>query len=98
MEGNRYLARIGIKAAIDDDAHRRDLFNRIDRDYPRSRYDVDVSATRVVFEALADAGSMMHAVKIYLYNHPSEHIQEITYLAGLYLRDRYLEAHPDIAD
>jgi hypothetical protein len=94
--GDEYLASIGMKDAID--RYSRDLLSKIERNHPRSKYDVEVSAINTMFEALTDTTPMMHAAKVYLYNHPYDRIQEVAYLAGLYLRDRYLEAHPEIAE
>jgi hypothetical protein len=98
QEGDEYLTRVGVTAAVHDETHRRNLFGRIDRDRPRSRYDVEISAVNAMFDALTDPTPTMHAAKVYLYNHPYDRIQDVAYLAGLYLRDRYLEAHPEIAE
>jgi hypothetical protein len=97
-EGCEYIARIGIKGLIDDDEHSRALFSSIEGDKPRTRYDVELSAVTAIFAALIESTYVMQAVKVYLYNHPSEDMRSIAYLAGLYLRDRYLSTHPEIAE
>jgi hypothetical protein len=96
--GTKYLSHIGIKEVIEREANRLELFGRIDQEDPGSKYDVEVLTTQIMFEALTSSTPMMHAVKVYLYNHPAENISNVAYLAGLYLRDRYLEAHPEIAE
>jgi len=98
LEGEEYLSRIGVKSSLDDAACRADLFSRIEKQKPCSRYDVEVVAVNAMFDALTNPSSLMHAAKVYLYNHPYDRIQEVAYLAGLYLRDRYLEAHQEIAE
>jgi hypothetical protein len=97
-EGDEYLEVTGVKSVIDDKAVRADLFDSIKHHDPQSRYDVEVLAINAMFNALTDTTPMMHAAKVYLYNHPYDRIQEVAYLSGLYLRDRYLEAHPEIAE
>lgn len=96
-EGYEYLGRVGVKDAIDHETYGSDLLGRIDRNQPGSKYDVEISAIQTMFAALTDTSPEMRAVKIYLYNHPDEGLPAIAYLAGLYLRDRYLAAHPEIA-
>jgi hypothetical protein len=97
-EGDAYLERIGVKEVIDRGPSAPVLFSRIEREEPKSKYDVEILAVNAMFDALTDARSLMHTAKVYLYNHPSDRIHEVAYLAGLYLRDRYLEAHPEIAE
>jgi hypothetical protein len=97
-EGDEYLELIGVKSILGDKTAEADLFSRIQQHKPCSRYDVEVLAINTMFDALTNPTRIMHAAKVYLYNHPYDRIQEVAYLAGLYLRDRYLEAHPEIAE
>ena len=94
-EGDEYLKLIGVKSILDDKTAKADLFSRIRQHKPCSRNDVEVLAVNTMFDALTNPTRIMHAAKVYLYKHPYDRIQEV---AGLYLRDRDLEAHPEIVE
>jgi len=46
------VRRVDITAVLDDEIQRLEFFGEIDRAIPRSKYDVEVLATQIMFEAL----------------------------------------------
>lgn len=96
--GTDHISRVGIKAVIDDETNRRVLFSDMAADRPRTKYDVEMMAVNVILEAVVQNAPMMRPAKAYLYSHPSEDLLSVAYMAGLYLRDQYLSAHPEIAE
>lgn len=70
------------------------LLNAILIENPKTKFDVEKAAIRIAVSFL-DA-DFMTPVKTYLYNHPQLNSETFAALAGIYLRDRYLEKHPEI--
>ncbi len=91
-EGLKYLEKVGFARIFKDRSDR--FFRAIDMDKPKVKYDVEYSAIKTVF-ALLDR-DYFKPVKIYFYNNPSEDIKSFAKLAGVYVRDRYLEKHTEI--
>ena len=70
------------------------FFKAIDLDEPKVKYDVEYCAIKCVF-ALMDE-DCFRPVKVYFYNHPKEDIRAFAKMAGVYVRDKYLERHTEI--
>lgn len=71
-----------------------DFFGCIDDEKPKFKYDVETAAIQSVF-ALSDQ-EYMNFLKIYFYNNPKRNLQNTAPTLGVYIRDKYLEAHPEI--
>ncbi len=55
---------------------------------------MEYSAIKTVFALLGK--DYFRPVKIYFYNNPKEDTRSFGKLAGIYVRDRYLERHAEI--
>ena len=91
-EGMKYLEEVGFIQVFKD--HPEEFLRVIDMDKPKVKYDVEQSAIKTVF-ALLDK-DYFKPVKVYFYNNPNENIRSFAKLAGVYVRDRYLEKHTEI--
>jgi len=92
-EGEEYLAKTGF---IDIFIENKLLFfNFIREEEPATKYDVENLALQSVL-FLIDA-EFMQPIKVYLYNHPKDNIQSFAKVAGVYVRDQYLEENVEIA-
>lgn len=91
-EGLKYLEKVGFTRVFSERS--REFFRLIDLDKPKLKYDVENSAIKAVF-ALLDR-DCFRPVKVYFYNNPTEDIRAFARLAGIYVRDRYLERHKEI--
>lgn len=93
-KGKEWLEEIGFVKIFTDNSL--DFFNLIDAEKPKTKYDVEVSAF-TSFITLSDK-EYFKSIKEYLYQHPKENLQTIGKGAGIYIRDMYLEKHPEIKE
>lgn len=91
-EGQTKLDAIGFTAVYE--ANKGRFLAAIGDDAPRTKYDVEVSAQKCVLLLLTEP--MFDGIKGYLYQNPKEDMSVVVSVGGLYVRDRYLEAHPEI--
>ncbi len=73
-----------------------DFFRSVDDERPQTKYDVENVSVRCVVNLWSQ--SYFEPVKVYLYNNPKEDVKRFALLAGIYIRDRYLEIHPEIKE
>ena len=91
-EGNGLISEIGFDDVFEE--HRNEFFGFIDSEYPKLKYDVEASSIKSIY-TLSDK-PYMDFLKIFLYAHPERNMQNITPTLGVYIRDKYLERHPEI--
>ena len=91
-EGEKYLEITGFIQIVSEQSDK--FFKVIDLENPTTKYDVEVNAVKSVLALLDE--EYFRPVKIYFYNHPKEDIRGFAKIAGVYLRDKYLEKHPEI--
>jgi hypothetical protein len=91
-EGEKLLTDLGFQNVYE--ANRDDFLRFIDSEHPKLKYDVELSAIKAV-SALSDM-EYMNFLKVFFYNNPSRNMQNTAPTLGVYLRDKYLEAHPEI--
>ena len=72
------------------------FFDCIQSDAPSSKYDVETSSYKAIFSLIQKP--FFNPVKKFYYEHPKENIQSFAKVASIYIRDRYLEEHPEIID
>ncbi|QQS20881.1 MAG: hypothetical protein IPL87_05055 [Candidatus Moraniibacteriota bacterium] len=72
------------------------FFASISADKPSSKYDVETSAYKTIFALLEQP--FFNPVKKFYYEHPNESIQSFAKVGSIFLRDRYLESHPEITE
>lgn len=76
--------------------HESDFINYLKSTEPKTKYDVELQATQSVLLNMDE--DFMQPVKIYLYNHPKDSLQAFAKIAGVYVRDKYLEEHPEVSE
>lgn len=91
-EGDKLIRSIGFHNVFEK--NQRDFFSYIDSEEPKLKYDVEVAAIKSI-SALADK-DYMDFLKIYFYNNPARNIANTAPTLGVYVRDKYLEMHPEI--
>jgi len=90
--GKKYLDEVGFIEIFED--NQQDFFDFIDAEKPTTKYDIEVSATKS-FLVLFDR-SYFRPIKDFLYTHPQDNLQAMSKIGGVYIRDAYLEEHPEI--
>jgi hypothetical protein len=93
-KGKGYIKDKGFDAIFE--SHKRKFFNVMDSDCPTSKYDVEASASKAILALLHK--SFFNPIKKYYYEHRKEDINGFIKVASIYLRDRYLEEHPEIKE
>ncbi len=85
--GEDYLKKIGFDKIFSE--HFQDFFDVINTEKPQTDYDIENAAIRSIY-VLFDK-PYFDLVKDYLYNNPKEDRKELMNVAGIYVRDRYME-------
>jgi hypothetical protein len=71
-----------------------DFINFINSENPKTRYDTELSSIKSIV-SLFDK-EYFYPVKKYLYENPGLDERSMRTILGVYVRDKYLEAHPEI--
>jgi hypothetical protein len=93
-EGLDYLKETGFPEIFS--AHQSDFMNYVRSTEPKTKYDVELQAMQSVL--LNTDEDFMQPVKVYLYNHPKDNLPAFAKIAGVYVRDKFLEQHPEISE
>jgi hypothetical protein len=91
-EGNKLITEIGFDNVFEE--YEDDFLDYISQEKPMLKYDVEMTAIKSIY-FLADR-SYMQFLKVFLYKHPERNMHNIAPTLGIYVRDRYLEDHPEI--
>lgn len=87
-KGISYLQEIGFLNVFS--SHKNDFFNTISSETPQTNYDIELASIRSIY--LMFDKSYFNEIKDYLYNHPKENKNELIKIAGIYVRDKYIES------
>ena len=71
-----------------------DFFNFIDMEKPKLKYDVEMSAIKSIM-VMGDK-EYMNFLKVFFYSSPKRNLENTAPTLGIYVRDKYLERHPEI--
>jgi hypothetical protein len=93
QNGKNLLKEVGFESIFGQ--YKDDFFSVIDDDAPKLKYDVERSAIRSI-SVLSDR-DYMSFLKVFFYNNPDRSMANTGPTLGVYVRDRYLEEHPEIA-
>jgi hypothetical protein len=94
-EGIKAIEKIGFKKAIDDNLEL--IFKVIDKLGPKSALDVESLCIGIIHYLISDKEiKVFKEVEDFLYNNPKYNNSEYFKVAGLYLRDKYLERNPNL--
>lgn len=92
--GKKFIASLGFDKAFAE--NRADFFGYIDDEKPKQKYDVETAAIKSVI--LLSDKDYMGPLKKFLYNNPERSMRNTAPTLGVYIRDKYLEEHPYIAE
>lgn len=91
-QGNQFIKTIGFDNVFEK--HKNDFFEIISNENVKLKYDVETAAIKAIFVVYDE--SYMDFLKIYFYNNPGRNLENTAPTLGVYVRDRYLENHPEI--
>ncbi len=90
--GNEFIEKVGFTKAFKE--HKDDFFKCIDDEKPKLKYDVELAAIKSII--LMQNKSYMDFLKVFFYSNPSRSLENTAPTLGIYIRDQYLAAHPEI--
>ena len=93
-EGENFIKKTGFDTVFDK--NKADFFRCIDSEKPKLKYDVEIAAIKSI-SMLYDK-EYMNFLKVLFYNTPSRSMENTAPTLGVYLRDKYLVAHPEIIE
>lgn len=85
--GDRYLKDTGFIQIFSENED--EFIKCVLDENPKTDYDIEIASVRSVF--LMFDKPYFNRIKNYLYNHPKESKTEFSKVAGIYIRNRYLE-------
>ena len=91
-KGREFIKSIGFENIFEK--NKKEFFEFIDKENPQVKYDVEAAAIKSI-HALYDR-TYMQFLKVFLYNNPDRNMENIAPTLGVFVRDKYLEAHPEI--
>lgn len=92
--GTKLIERLGFDNVFNK--HKDDFCQFIDDQNPKLKYDVENAAIKSI-AALRDQ-EYMNFLKVFFYNNPDRNIKNVSPTLGIYVRDKYLEKHPEITE
>ncbi|NQU77201.1 hypothetical protein HQ544_00735 [Candidatus Falkowbacteria bacterium] len=95
-EGGMKYLKEDIKFVEVFQGNKEDFFDFIDSEEPKTKFEVEQLSSKATLFLLNK--EYFKPIKVYLYNNPNENLQSLAQVAGVYVRDRYLEAHPEIKE
>ena len=94
-KGMKYL-REDVKFLDIFNENKQDFFNYLNSEEPKTKFEVEQTANKSILFLFNK--EYIKPIKIYLYNNPNENLQSLSQVAGVYVRDKYLEEHPEIKE
>lgn len=93
-KGEQFIRDKGFDSLFSENKEK--FFAVIDADHPTSKFDVESSSYKSIVALLHK--EFFNPIKKYYYEHPKESVQNFAKVAGVYVRDRYLEEHKNITE
>lgn len=93
-EGKKLIKTVGFDKIFTD--NQGDFYEFIDDEEPKLKYDVEQAAIKAVITFSGQ--DYMKPLKVFFYNNPKRNLQNVAPTLGVYVRDKYLEDHPDIVE
>jgi len=94
-EGRKLIDELGLDDICEQNSD--DFFHFIDSMEPKLKYDVEVAAIQSIY-AVYEQQEYMDFLKVFFYNNPKRHLKNTAPTLGIYVRDKYLEQHPEITE
>ena len=95
-QGEKFIKDLGFNSVLENESNKKAFFDFIDSEKSVTKYDVEVSAIKSIY-AFSDE-PYMKFLKVFLYNNPKRDMGNIAPTLGIYVRNKYLEAHPEIKE
>lgn len=76
--------------------NKEDFFKFINSEGPGLKYDVETASIKSIY-ALYEK-PYMSFLKTFFYNNPERNLENVAPTLGIYLRDKYLDQHPEIEE
>lgn len=92
--GKKLIADIGFDKIFRE--NQKEFFHCIDEEKPVLKYDVETTAIKSIY--FLSEKPYLQALKIYFYNNPDRNLENTAPTLGVYVRDAYLVAHPEIIE
>ncbi|MEK7095049.1 MAG: hypothetical protein AAB917_00100 [Patescibacteria group bacterium] len=93
-KGKVFISSLGFDNIFEK--NKKEFFDFIDSENPTLKYDVENSSIKAI--AALYGKDFMKFLKVYFYNNPTRNIENTAPTLGVYVRDKYLEAHPEITE
>lgn len=94
-KGKEQLKKIGFTDDIDNNLEF--ILKEVDKLEPKSAFDVEQYCIGLITCLITDKGiKIFKRTEDYIYTHPEYNNHEYFKAAGLYVRDKYLEKHPEL--
>jgi len=93
-EGENFIKKTGFDTVFDK--NKTDFFRCIDNEKPKLKYDVEIAAIKSI-SMLYDK-EYMNFLKVLFYNTPNRSMENTAPTLGIYVRDKYLANHSEIAE
>ena len=97
--GMELIENVGWKASLDREDNKKNLFETLDKFKLQTKYDVEKYSIVVLTELAGMREDNSYTpVKRYLYENAKQDDFKVITACAIYLRDKYLEKHPEIKD
>jgi hypothetical protein len=93
-EGEKLIEALGFGDIFE--ARREEFFQFIDEEHPRLKYDVELAAIKAIH--IFSEKEYMSPLKVFFYNNPKRNLENTAPTLAVYVRDKYLEKHPEITE
>lgn len=90
--GKVFIKEIGFHNVFEK--YKKDFFDFIESENVKLKYDVEVAAIKSIY-ALYEK-DYMDFLKVLFYNNPKRNLENTAPTLGVYIRDNYLQKHPEI--
>ena len=90
--GKEFVSGLGFDNIFEK--NEKDFFEFMDGESPQVKYDVELATIKSI-HALYDKPHMQF-LKVFLYNNPDRFTENTAPTLGIFVRDMYLKAHPEI--
>lgn len=91
-DGKKFITDIGFDNVFEK--NKDDFFHFIDGENPKLKYDVELAAVKSI--QVNAQKEYMSFLKVFFYNNPTRALENTAPTLGVYIRDKYLEEHPEI--
>lgn len=93
-KGRAFVVELGFDKVFDE--NKEEFFKLIDNEKPKFKYDVENAAIKSMYSSYEKP--FMSFLKVFFYNNPNRRLENVAPTLGVYVRDMYLQNHPEISE